>query len=64
MSQPFSTKDLATALENYTEAAADPRLYPIGIISSLSEFIVDNSESLIMYRCATLVSEACPSLSG
>ena len=44
MSQPFSTKDLATALENYTEAAADPRLYRIGIISSLSEFIVDDSD--------------------
>lgn len=44
MAQPFLTKDLATALENYTESTADPRLYRPGIISRLSEFIVYDSD--------------------
>ena len=44
MAQPFLTKDLATALENYTESTADPCLYRPGIISRLSEFIVYDSD--------------------
>ena len=44
MAQPFLTKDLAIALENYTESTADPRLYRPGIISRLSEFIVYDSD--------------------